>query len=257
MKGNNFMENREALKHNETGWNAVADQYFGVTSLPTYGPYSPTEEELNLLGDISGKKVLEIGCGSGHSLCYMGNKGASELWGLDISSEQIKTAKDFLKGNGYEPNLFVSPMEENPGIPLKHFDIVYSIYALGWTVDIEKTINLVSSYLKRGGIFVFSWDHPFMQCVSAKDDQITVERSYHDESFLHMKIRKKQPMVLRNWKMSSYINALASCGMKVEQLHEDIKSDIKENGYEFSEKYYSAYKANLMPLSFIVKAVKL
>jgi len=45
MKGNNFMENREALKHNETGWNAVADQYFGVTSLPTYGPYSPTEEE--------------------------------------------------------------------------------------------------------------------------------------------------------------------------------------------------------------------
>jgi len=150
----------------------------------------------------------------------MGNKGASELWGLDISSEQIKTAKDFLKGNGYEPNLFVSPMEENPGIPLKHFDIVYSIYALGWTVDIEKTINLVSSYLKRG-------------------------------------IRKKQPMVLHNWKMSSYINVLASCGMKVEQLHEDIKSDIKENGDEFSEKYYSAYKANLMPLSFIVKAVKL
>lgn len=251
------MKNNEVLKHNEVGWNTVADQYFGITSLPTYGPYSPTEDELNLFGDISGKKVLEIGCGSGHSLCYMGNKGAGELWGLDISSEQINTATNFLKEKGYESNLFVSPMEENPGIPLEHFDIVYSIYALGWTVDIEKTVKLVSSYLKRGGIFVFSWDHPLMQCVCTDDGNITLERSYHDEEFLNMKIRKKQPMILRNWKMSSYLNALASSGMKIEQLNEDVKSDIWENDDEFSDKYYSSYKAKRMPLSFIVKAVKL
>lgn len=257
MKGNDYMENKEALKSNQAGWNAVSKEYFGVTALPTYGPYSPTEDELNLFGDMSGKKVLDIGCGSGHSLSYMGNKGAEELWGLDISSEQINTADIFLKESGYNPNLFVSPMEENPGIPLEHFDVVYSIYALGWTVDLEKTIKLVSSYLKKGGIFVFSWDHPLMQCVSPKDGKISLERPYHDEEFLNMKIRKKQPMVLRNWKMSSYINALSSCGMKIEILNEEVRNDVWENDDEFSEKYYSPYKARKMPLSFIVKAVKL
>ncbi|MDT8717144.1 hypothetical protein IAI10_10800 [Clostridium sp. 19966] len=154
-------------------------------------------------------------------------------------------------------NLFVSPMEENPGIPLDYFDIVYSVYALGWTVDIGKTINLISTYLKSGGIFVFSWDHPLMQCVSPEDEQITFKRSYHDEEFLHMKVRKKQPMVLRNWKMSSYINALAACGMKIECLCEDVKIDPSENSEEFTDKYYSAYKGSLMPISFIIKAVKL
>lgn len=251
------MENKEALKHNEDGWNAVADQYFGVTALPAYGPFLPDEEKLNLFGDLSGKKVLELGCGSGHSLCYMGGKGAGELWGLDISSEQISAAANLLREKGHEPNLFVSPMEENPGIPNGYFDVVYSIYALGWTMDIERTIRLVSSYLKSGGVFVFSWDHPFMQCVSAKDGMLSVKRSYHDEGFLNTKIRKDQPMVLRNWKMSSYINALASCGMKIEELHEEMRNDAWENEDEFSDRYYSPWKARRMPLSFIVKAIKL
>lgn len=46
-------------------------------------------------------------------------------------------------------------MEENPGIPENYFDIVYSIYAFGWTIDLEKSILLVSRYLKKRGIFVF------------------------------------------------------------------------------------------------------
>lgn len=251
------MEQKEALRHNQNGWNKVADQYFGITSLPAYGPYTPSEDELRLLGSISGKKVLDIGCGSGHSLCYMGKCGAQELWGLDLSSQQINTAEGFLEKNGYRANLFVSPMEENPGIPLEHFDIVYSIYALGWTVDIQKTIQLVSSYLKKGGIFVFSWDHPFMQCVTAKGVDIVLEKSYHDEGFMNLTIRKNQPMVLRNWKMSSYINALAANGMKIEELHEDVNSEVWAGDDEFSERYYSIYKAKRMPLSFVLKATKL
>lgn len=106
-EGNNIVEYKEALKHNQVGWNIVADQYFGQTALPVYGPYLPTENELNLFGDVSGKKVPDIGCGSGHSLHYMANKGVKELWGLDISSEQINTADKLLKDDGYNPDLFV------------------------------------------------------------------------------------------------------------------------------------------------------
>ncbi len=251
------MEFKDALKHNEAGWNAVADQYFGVTALPAYGPFAPTEEELNLFGRVNGKKVLELGCGSGHSLCYMGSKGAEELWGLDISSEQINTASSLLREKGYGAKLFVSPMEENPGIPLGHFDIVYSIYALGWSIDIEKTIRLAASYLKSGGTFIFSWDHPFMQSVLAKDGRLTVERSYHDEGLININIRKNQPMVLRNWKLSTYINTLAACGMKIEQLYESVNDEVLENHAEFSERYYSAFRGKRMPLTFIIKATKL
>jgi len=72
-----------------------------------------------------------------------------------------------------------------------------------------------------------------------------------------MNIRKGQPMVLRNWKLSSYINALAACGMKIEELHEEVNSVVLNGEDEFSERYYSIFKGKRIPLSFIIKAVKL
>ena len=82
------------LNQNKSSWDAIADDWFGKTSLPIYGCLIPTEAELNLFGDVTGKKVLDIGCGSGHSLKYLGDKGASELWGLVISNKQIKNIKN-------------------------------------------------------------------------------------------------------------------------------------------------------------------
>ncbi|MDR0963497.1 MAG: class I SAM-dependent methyltransferase, partial [Clostridium sp.] len=159
------MTSENILNQNKTSWNAIADSFFGVTALPTYGCLCPTEDDLHLFPDLNGKKVLDIGCGSGHSLKWCGEHGADELWGLDISENQLANAKKVLTQSGFAPRLFCSPMEQNPGIPQAYFDVVYSIYAIGWTVDLQATFNLSATYLKPGGMFNFSWDHPFMHCV--------------------------------------------------------------------------------------------
>ena len=136
---------KNLLKQNKESWDAIADSFFGVTALPVYGCFIPTEDELGLFPVLENKKVLDIGCGSGHSLKWCGDKGAKELWGLDLSTKQIENATKFLSDNHYKPYLFNAPMEQNPGIPEHYFDIVYSIYAIGWTMDIQKTFNLISS----------------------------------------------------------------------------------------------------------------
>ena len=59
-------------------WNDHADLWFGTTALPELGVRFPTEEELHIFGDVSGKKMLEICCGSGHSLLYNARKGAGD-----------------------------------------------------------------------------------------------------------------------------------------------------------------------------------
>ena len=173
--------NNEILAQNKTSWNAIADSFFGVTALPVYGCLCPTEDELHLFPDLSGKKVLDIGCGSGHSLKWCGDHGAIELWGLDISERQLENAKKLLAENGYDRKLFCSPMEINPGLPTGSFDVVYSIYAIGWTVDLQKTFDLISVYLKPGGVFIFSWDHPFMHCVDVQDEKLIFSGSYFEQ----------------------------------------------------------------------------
>ena len=110
---------KDILLNNKNSWDKIAVDYFGVTALPEYGPFIKNEEELGLFQDIHGKCVLDIGCGSGHSLEYMSRNGAAELWGIDLSSNQIETARNHLERVGCKPKLQCAPMEEDIRLPKK------------------------------------------------------------------------------------------------------------------------------------------
>ena len=248
--------NNDVLTQNKSSWDTMADSWFGTTALPAYGCLVPTEYDLKLFPNLCNKNVLDIGCGSGHSLKWCGDRGASELWGLDMSTKQIENARKFLNESGYEPKLINIPMELDCGLPKEYFDVVYSIYAIGWTVDIQKTFDNIASYLKKDGVFIFSWDHPLMHCVNAKDENIIFEGCYLEEDIFSY-IQRGNPVTLRNRKMSTYINTLAKSGFMVEQLIEETDKDILSHPAEFSSGYYTPYKAKKFPLSFIIKARKL
>ena len=85
------------LEQNTNWWAGISESDLTTIALPNYGFFTPTEDTLCLLGDVRGKTVLEIACGSGDSLVWMGEKGAKELWGLDISAAQIKRTDLLLK----------------------------------------------------------------------------------------------------------------------------------------------------------------
>lgn len=250
------MNNEEIQKQNRASWDNMADDFFGTTALPTYGCLIPNEEELNLFGDIKNKKVIDIGCGSGHSLKWHGDKAASELWGLDISTKQLENAKNYLNECGYSPKLINSPMEHISGIPTNYFDIAYSIYAIGWTTDLQTTFKLVSSYLKKDGIFIFSWDHPFMHCVDIHDNKLVFEGCYFDEGLFTFE-KGGNPVSLYNRKLSTYINALAKAGFAVEQIVEETDKETLEREVEFTSQYYAPCKAKKFPLSIVIKSRKL
>lgn len=250
------MENN-ILSINKNGWNKISSHYFGKTALPEYGPLIATEEELGLLADIKGKKVLDIGCGSGHSLEYMAGRGAVELWGVDLSSSQITAAKDYLYRKGFGAKLFCAPMEQDIDLPKNYFDIVYSIYAIGWTTDLARTFELAFSYLKHNGIIVFSWDHPMYQCIGDNGEGIIIEESYLEEGSERIE-KYGEPMHVNKIKLSTYINELAKEGFKLEQLVEgDLSWKYLQEGVKPAGSYYTLNKASMVPSSFIIKARKL
>lgn len=246
----------DILAQNKSSWDIIADDFFGVTALPIYGCLYPTEDELHLFPDLQDKKVLDIGCGSGHSLKWCGDHGASELWGLDMSIKQIENAAKYLSESGYHPTLFNSPMEQNPGITGDYFDVVYSIYAIGWTTDLQMTFDLVSAYLKKDGIFIFSWDHPFMHCVDEDSGKLTFSGSYHEaDPFTFQKLGN--PMTLFKCRLCDYINTLAKAGFAVEQVVEETDKETMNRDAEFTSVYYTPIKAKKFPLTLIIKARKL
>ena len=256
------MRNEEIIETNKTYWNDHADLWFGTTALPEYGVRFPTEDDLHLFGDVSGKSMLEICCGSGHSLLYNANRGAKELWGTDLSQKQLDNASKLLEESGCQAKLICAKMEDDPGIPKEYFDYVYSIYGIGWTTDLQGTFDKIASYLKKDGIFIFSWHHTMNYCIAWSceerkdiffDDRPVMMKSYYDESHFRMPVHDGE-IILCNRKMSTYINALAKAGFVIEQLVEESNKASLEATGDIDIK---TKKAKWMPLSFCIKARKL
>lgn len=259
------MTNEELRRINHTYWNENADQWFGTTALPEYGVKFPTEDELHLFGDVSGKKLLEICCGSGHSLKYHADRNAAELWGVDFSERQLENAEAVLRENGYTARLICAPMEAELPLPKEYFDYAYSIYGIGWTTDLEGTFRQIASFLKKDGIFIFSWHHTLFYCVSpsceswwnpaerrqvTQNEQLIVSRSYFDESEFTMPADGSK-IILRNRKISTYVNALAKAGFVIEQMIE--QNDINA----LNDESVKSKQGQMIPLSMCFKARKL
>lgn len=246
------MKDKTILEVNKTYWNANADDWFGVTALPEYGVQFVTENELHLFGDVTGKTMLEIGCGSGHSLKFHADRKAGELWGLDISQKQLENAGRFLVECDYFPTLICSPMEDECGIPKNYFDIVYSIYAIGWATDLENVFLRIATYLKKDGVFIFSWKHPLHGCVIVNEEQLIFNKSYFDEEW-HTQLVDGMEIMLPNRKISTYINALASAGFIIESMGEQTNEKTLQMTGEIDDR---SRKAQKLPLSFVFKARK-
>ena len=246
--------NNDIISKNKDYWNEHADLWFGTTALPEYGVRFPTEEDLHLFGDVKGKSLLEICCGSGHSLKYHAYRGAGELWGLDLSRKQLDNAQALLSENGYTARLVCAPMEEESGIPKDYFDYVYSIYGIGWTTDLQGTFDKIASYLKKDGIFIFSWHHTLHYCVAwsceerkevIEDGRLVFHKSYFDEDYFTMPVHDSE-VTLCNRKISTYVNALAKAGFVIEQMVEQ-NTDTGEK----------SLKDEMVPISVCFKARKL
>ena len=251
-----MIDAEHALATNRAGWNQVAPYFHGGTALPEYGPLAPTEDTLHLLELESGGRVLELGCGSGHSLRYLGERGAGELWGLDLSPVQIGFARKTLQAFVSRTRLFESPMEVNPGIP-SHFDLVFSIWGLGWTTDLAATLALVTEYLRPGGCFLVSGEHPAYSRVEWNGEQYVVTEPYSAEGPREHDSWKGVPIVIYRRTLATFMGEVIRAGLRIEALIEtEFNPDLEEDVHADPARWYSASRARLIPTTCIIKARK-
>jgi len=109
---------------------------------------------LKRLGDIEGKKILDLGCGAGEAAVYFAKKGA-EVTAVDISRGMLDVVQKVATKHGVYVNTNKASSYET-GFRENTFDIVYTANLLHH-VDIERTLSEINRVLREGGVFV-SWD---------------------------------------------------------------------------------------------------
>ncbi|HQW04402.1 MAG TPA: methyltransferase domain-containing protein [Flavobacteriales bacterium] len=124
------------------------------------GRNSLTAIELDLLGEVNGKRILHLQCHFGQDTLSLARMGAS-VTGLDISDKALDEAKTLTARCGLQAEWVLSnviePVEELDG----QFDVVYTSYGtIGWLPDLKPWAANIARYLKPGGQLVFVEFHP-------------------------------------------------------------------------------------------------
>ncbi len=124
-----------------------------------YGPDLPGEGELRLLGNLSDRRVLELGCGGGQELVAFARQGASAI-GLDASREQLNAAQRLSDAEKVRVELHQGDPADLAFLRADSVDIVFSAYALADVDDLNRVFRQAHRILKQGGPLVFSLPHP-------------------------------------------------------------------------------------------------
>lgn len=107
------------------------------------------------LGDLTGRTLLDVGCGLGEAAVYFALRGAA-VTASDISPGMCDAARRLAEHNGVKIKTHVSASEDLGFSGDTKFDVIYTGNTLHH-VDIATTMPLLLKHLKPDGVFV-SWD---------------------------------------------------------------------------------------------------
>lgn len=179
-----------------------------------------------LVGDVSGKYVCDLGCGQGKLAQALANLDAL-VTGVDISRELIEIAEQ--KDGSQSVNYVVDNAETLQKIDDNLFDVVISNLALMDIENIEKTFFSVRRILKANSYFILSITHPCFEAPHAEwvknDDNISRQiHTYKNEGLWYSKNKQgvRGQVGAYHRMLSTYINALIQTGFIIENMIEPL-----------------------------------
>jgi SAM-dependent methyltransferase len=155
----------ESSRANRRWWDADADSYqaehgdfLGDSDL-LWCPEGLREATAKLLGDVRGRRILEVGCGSAAGSRWLVTQGARPV-ALDLSAGMLRHASVLNDKTGIRTPLIQGDATALP-FGAGHFDVVFTAFgAVPFVTDSARVMREVHRVLRPGGRWVFSVTHP-------------------------------------------------------------------------------------------------
>ncbi len=205
-------------------WNAASNQYeerhaqalSGENAL-AWGLWRIPETELQVLGEVADRDILEYGCGAARWSIGLAQQGA-RMVGLDFSSSQLAHARRLMAEAGVTFPLIEASAESVP-LPAASFDMVFCDWGAMTFCDPYRTVPEVARLLRPGGLFAFANASPlYTVCQSVEPEQLET-RLVHD--YFGMRRTEWPDEVDFNLPYGEWIKLFKQNGLQVEDLIEN------------------------------------
>ena len=244
------LTSRQVHEANRLSWNAATAAHNShkrdQAGFLRRGGSTLFPEESELLGDISGRRLLHLQCNAGQDTLSLAQLGAA-VTGVDISDEAIRFAGELSAESGIAATFHradVYDWLEAARDRGQRFDIVFSSYgSICWLSDLKRWAGGISAILTPGGRFVTvdfhpvsmmfnerfeltypyfgegeprKWEEGVMDYVAASGVALTpsgFQEGVRDFENPH-------PVYEFQWHIGAILSALIESGLRIEQFHE-------------------------------------
>lgn len=231
-------------------WNALAEGYESARTRPdSLDVLIEFPAQLSLIGEVAGKRVLDLACGSGAKALYLARQGAREVVGVDLSEtfmqglarQELPSNTRFLQGD-------ISRLDQVQGLA-GLFDVVLLLNALSYAEDEAATLRDIRRLMSADGILVLARAHPFRFAVERGEATgAEVGAAYHDRSPFSYSSTWEPGVIVthRTATFGDTVNGLVDAGFWIDRVVEPTLSEEQRRQFPHKQAWLERYTGTLI-----------
>jgi SAM-dependent methyltransferase len=196
--------------------------------------------ERDILGDVTGRSILDLGCGNGGKLAELVRDGAVGSAGVDVGGNFITsppTGVELIRGDLSNPDSL-------PELSDRTFDRILFLQSFGYAEDPVHTLRAARAMLNQDGFILLTRTQPIRYALErAELNGTTLGEEYFSKANYTYRTGWNEHIALtkRTYTMSDLLNVFSAAGLWIETAIEPQLTDEAARRYPHKQAWMNKY----------------
>jgi SAM-dependent methyltransferase len=213
-----------------------------------FGPNLSSEVLDRLIGNVEGKRILEVGVGNGSNAVALALAGARVI-AVDSDADRVAAARALAEQHGVRIELHHGDLAELPFIRADAIDMAFSIYSLQAVEDLGRVFRQVERVLRNEGTLTVTLPHPLEYCTDADSPgALRISRSLFSEDQVGWSGAGVEGTIYAH-SLSTVFREMSRSNLRVDMVLEPQPTVTADSPYRSS-------KADWIPATLVIRGRK-